>query len=63
MKYQEGRTVILLDTTFKPVCSATIKNVNSETMQYEVEYSYPGSAKTETIWVVQERLATLPVRQ
>lgn len=59
MKYQKGSTVLLLDTTFKAVCPATVKSFDTNNFQYEVEYVYPGSSKSETIWVVQERLATL----
>ena len=58
MKYKIGETVLLLDTEFKPACSAVIRACNIGSHQYEVDYQYPGSNKTEKIRVPQERLAS-----
>ncbi len=56
MKYKIGQTVTLLSTEFKPAYSAIIRNYNPSAHQYEVEFKYSNSSKTETIWVPQERL-------
>ncbi len=56
MKYKIGETVTLLSTEFKPAYSAVIRNYDSSLHQYEVEFKYSDSGKTETIWVPQERL-------
>ena len=58
MKYKIGETVLLLDTEFKPACSAVVRDCNTGSHQYEVDYQHPGSDKTEKIWVPQERLAS-----
>jgi len=58
MKYKIGETVLLLSTEFKPACSAIVKDYNTTSLQYEVDYQHPGSAQTEKIWVPQERLAS-----
>jgi hypothetical protein len=56
MKFTPGQTVLLLNTEFKPVCSAVVANYNKETGKYEVSYHYPDPGKMETIVVPPERL-------
>ena len=50
MKYKIGESVLLLDTEFKPACSAVVRNSNSGSHTYEVEYQHRGSSKTEKLW-------------
>ena len=59
MKYQEGQTVQLLNTEFKPVCHATVVHYDAESGKYEVRYHYPDPDNTDTINVPQERLMLL----
>ena len=59
MKFQFNQTVLLLDTQYKPAASAIVRDYNLEQEKYQVEYRYPGSEKTEHIWVPLERLTTL----
>lgn len=56
MKYQAGQTVQLLDTSFKPVTSGVIRELNAEIFEYYVENTYPGSSTPEYVWIPQERL-------
>jgi hypothetical protein len=58
MKFTPGETVILLNTEYKPVCSAVITKYDDDTGKYEVAYQYPDPTKTETLAVPQERLMT-----
>jgi hypothetical protein len=56
MKYQIGQTVILLNTEFKPITEAVVKDIDNETQLYLVEYQFPKSTAAENVWVKQERL-------
>jgi len=56
MKFTTGQTVLLLNTEYKPVCSAIVQQYDEETGKYEVAYQYPDPDKTETLRVPQERL-------
>ena len=56
MKFTTGQTVLLLNTEYKPVCSAIVQQYDEETGKYEVAYHYPDPNKTETLSVPQERL-------
>jgi hypothetical protein len=56
MKYKIGETVLLLDTEFKPAYSAVVRDYNTASYQYEVEYQHPSSDTSEIVWVSQERL-------
>ena len=59
MMCKPEQTVLLLNTQYKPVCNAIVKNYDDETGKYEVAYNYPDINNTETITVPQERL-TVP---
>jgi hypothetical protein len=61
MKFSPGQTVLLLNTEYKPVCNAIVKNYDNETGKYEVAYQYPDPNITETLFVPQERLTLPPV--
>jgi hypothetical protein len=56
MKYQQGQLVILLDTEFKPVVNAIVKDYNAENEKYLIEFSFPSNTASQEIWVPQERL-------
>jgi hypothetical protein len=59
MKFQTGQSVLLLDTSFKPAVNAIIKEIDTESGKYLIEFSFPVGAKPEQIWVPQERLSVL----
>jgi hypothetical protein len=58
MRYQPGQTVLLLDTEFKPATTAVVKESNTETLKYLIEFRYSENSLPEQIWVPQERLST-----
>jgi len=59
MKYQSGQTVTLLDTEYKPAGNAVICNYQENSNKYEVDFTYPGSEKSDKISVPEERLILL----
>jgi hypothetical protein len=56
MDFQLNQTVIILDTEHKPAGYAVIRSHSDDLQQYEVDYKYPNSEKTEQIWIPVERL-------
>jgi hypothetical protein len=59
MKFQFNQTVILFDTEYKPAGNAIVRDYNDEQDKYQVEYRYPGSERTENIWIPAGRLAII----
>ena len=61
MKYHTGKTVILLDTEYKPAGNAVICGYDEDTHKYEVDFTYYGKSAAEKISVPEERLIEIPV--
>lgn len=59
MKYQNGQTVLLLNTEYKPVGNVIICNYEENSNRYEVDFTYPGSEWPDKITVPEERLLFL----
>jgi hypothetical protein len=59
MKFRIGEKVLLLDTDFRPVCNAVIKEYNSEMVTYLVEFRLSSRSQPEQTWVPQERLTAV----
>ena len=59
MKYQNGQTVLLLNTEYKPVGNAVICNYEENSNKYEVDFTYPGCDWADKIKVPEDRLLFL----
>jgi hypothetical protein len=59
MKFRINERVLLLDTDFRPVCNAVIKEYNPEMVSYLVEFKLSIRSETEQTWVPQERLTII----
>ena len=59
INFQIGDTVILLDTERKPAGNAVIVNCNDDLTQFKVEFTYPGTKKSEQFFVPVERLLSM----
>jgi len=56
MKFQEGESVIILDTLNKPAGIARIISYNNHSTLYAVSFRYPGASSDEEFEVPAQRL-------
>lgn len=56
MKYHREQKLILLDTTYKPVSNAVVKDFDADTEKYLVQYQLNPQSQTQELWVAPERL-------